>query len=145
MVNRGINPCRKRHNQITENKKPITSFRAMYEKMLCVIRIMTLFVLHLSQSYKPNLYTDIVRVIKSNSRFGVYLKGSSIYEKRRKVQNGLCADMYPDVIVVPKSAADVSKIVQIARFYNVPISVRSGGHTYTCQSIKSGIITTNNI
>ena len=100
--------------------------------------IMSLCILQSLQSYTPTVYSKIKKVIHSKTRAGIYLKGSYIYEKRRRVHNGACANIYPDVIVVPKSTRDVSNIVSIARYYNVPISVRSGGHTYMCQSTKPG-------
>ena len=70
----------------------------------------------------------------------VYLKGSPMYETRRKgrYKNGMCRSMLPDLIVMPKSTEDVSKIVKNARQYNIPISVKSGGHSFICQSIKHG-------
>jgi len=41
--------------------------------------------------------------------------------------------------VAPKSVGDVSRIVKIARNFDVPLSVRSGGHSFLCHSIKPGI------
>ena len=86
------------------------------------------------------LYRDISKLIRSTSTASVYHKGSPYYEKRRKVKNGLCANIYPDLVVVPKSTIDVSKIVKISRHYQVPISVRSGGHSFICTSTKPGNI-----
>ena len=40
--------------------------------------------------------------------------------------------------VAPKSVGDVSRIVKIARNFDVPLSVRSGGHSFLCRSIKPG-------
>ena len=107
-------------------------------RTLYAITVICLLVLQSLQSHNSPLYNEIGRAIKYKTRAGVYLKGSFIYKKRRQVRNGACANIYPDVIVVPKSTRDVSKIVSIARYYNVPISVRSGGHTYMCQSTKPG-------
>ena len=39
---------------------------------------------------------------------------------------------------MPKSTEDVSEIVKITNEFNVSISVRSGGHSYTCTSIRQG-------
>ena len=41
---------------------------------------------------------------------------------------------------MPKSTEDVSEIVKITNEFNVSISVRSGGHSYTCTSIRQGEI-----
>ena len=38
----------------------------------------------------------------------------------------------------PESTADVAAAVRAARSGGVEVSVRSGGHSYTCQSIKKG-------
>ena len=89
-------------------------------------------------SYTSPFYKQISDVIRSKTHAYVHLKGSPIYEKRRRVSNGLCANIYPDIVVVPKSTEDVSQIVQISRNYQVPISVRSGGHSFLCQSTKPG-------
>ena len=86
------------------------------------------------------IYLEIGRVIRAASNAKVYHKGSVQYNKRRIVHNGLCKNMFPDLILVPKSTEDVSAIVKTARYYQVPISIRSGGHSYTCTNIKeSGI------
>ena len=68
----------------------------------------------------------------------VFAKGSINYEKRRLIHNGLCTKIYPDIIVVPESTNDVSAIVKITNKHKVAISIRSGGHSYTCQSTKQG-------
>ena len=78
------------------------------------------------------VYHDIIRLTKSD----VYWKGSPTYNKRRRTENGLCNNIFPDLMVVPKSTKDVASIVKISRRYNVPLSVRSGGHSYICASIK---------
>ena len=68
----------------------------------------------------------------------MFAKGSINYEKRRLIHNGLCTKIYPDIIVVPESTNDVSAIVKITNKHKVAISIRSGGHSYTCQSTKQG-------
>ena len=54
------------------------------------------------------------------------------------VHNGLCKDIYPDWIIVPESPEDVASIIRITNAYQVPISVRSGGHSFTCSSTRQG-------
>ena len=85
----------------------------------------------------PN-YREVAKVIKASSFADVHMKGSLMYEKRRELKNGMCKYIYPDMVVVPKSTEDVSTIVKTAAHYKTPISVRSGGHSYTCQSVKPG-------
>ena len=89
-------------------------------------------------SYTPPIYRQISYDIRSETNAYVHLKGSKFYERRRKVKNGLCKYIFPDVVVVPKSTKDVAEIIKISRRYEVPISVRSGGHSFLCQSIKPG-------
>ena len=105
-------------------------------------RIIGLYVIFSLKSDGSSIYNEIANIIRSKSTTSVYLKGSYGYHNRRQVRNGACANIYPDMIVVPKSTTDVSKIMSIARYYRVSISVRSGGHTYMCQSTKPGNRTT---
>ena len=91
-----------------------------------------------TNSASPPDYTEVARVLRTTTFADVYMKGSSMYEKRRKLKNGMCKYLLPHLVVVPKSTLDVSNIIKIASHYHTPISVRSGGHSYTCQSIKSG-------
>lgn len=88
--------------------------------------------------YITPLYRNISKAIRSTTKASVYHKGSPIYEENRNVLNGLCANIFPELVVVPKSSEDVSKIVVISRYYQVPISVRSGGHSFICASTKPG-------
>lgn len=76
--------------------------------------------------------------LRKNVKGEVLPRGSKLYEKRRLVHNGLCVHVYPDWIVVPTSTEDVSAIVKLANKYKVAISVRSGGHSFTCTSTKQG-------
>ena len=81
-------------------------------------------------------YTEICLDIKSVTKADVYDKWSPNYNVTRMTENDLCNSILPDLIVVPKSTKDVSSIVKISRKYKVPLSVRSGGHSYICASIK---------
>ena len=44
----------------------------------------------------------------------------------------------PAVIVVPNTDEDVSAIITAAKDNHLELSVRSGGHSYTCTNIKEG-------
>ena len=59
------------------------------------------------------------------------------YEERRKVMNAACTAR-PAVIVVPNFDQDVSFIIRAVRANNMELSIRSGGHSYTCTNIKEG-------
>ena len=81
-------------------------------------------------------YKRIYKEIHYLTHSEVYWKGTSRYNRRRILENGLCNNMLPDLIVVPKSTNDVTSIVRISRKHNATLSVRSGGHSYICASIK---------
>ena len=44
----------------------------------------------------------------------------------------------PNLVVRPTSSEQVSKVVQLCTRHQVPISIRGGGHSYTCQGTKHG-------
>ena len=99
-----------------------------------VLVMVSLFVMEIRLSFSHTLqnktmYLAIGRVIRARSSANVYHKGSIKYNKRRIVHNALCKTMFPDLVVVPKSTIDVSTIIKISRYYGVPLSVRSGGHS----------------
>ena len=83
-------------------------------------------------------YSEISHHISFTTRARTYLKGTIRYNIRRKVNNGLCNAIFPDLIVVPKTTKDVSKIIQISRNYKVPISITSGAHSFLCTGTKPG-------
>ena len=89
-----------------------------------------------SSHYNKPDYKKIYHDIKSITGSEVYLKGSYAYNQKRIVENGLCNNRFPDLVVVPKSTKDVAWIVKISKKYNIPLSVRSGGHSYICANIK---------
>ena len=105
--------------------------------MLSIIRVFDV-VLSTSTHHHDPKYSRIANLFQYYTNANVYVKGSQLYYKKRKIHNGLCNYMFPDVIVEPTSTYDVSQIVKISRSKNVPISIRSGGHSYICASIKNG-------
>merc|ERR1712123_77581 len=79
---------------------------------------------------------DIVYDLAKQSG-AVYLPGQSGFEEKRKVMNAACTAQ-PAVIVVPNFDQDVSTIIKATKANNLELSVRSGGHSYTCTNIKEG-------
>jgi len=67
----------------------------------------------------------------------VYLPGQPGFEERRKVMNAACTAQ-PAVIVVPNFDQDLSTIVKAVKNNRMEMSIRSGGHSYTCTNIKEG-------
>ena len=78
----------------------------------------------------------IAEMTKSSVK--VYQPGTKGYNAKRKVHNGLCVHMKPSLIAVPKTTKDVSALVRVANLFKMDISVRSGGHSYVCTSIRNG-------
>ena len=62
----------------------------------------------------------------------IFVRGSSEYNKRRLVHNGLCDHIYPDWVVVPYRTEDVAIVIQLTNKYN--ISIRD--HTHITSSLK---------
>ena len=100
-------------------------------------RIRTVILGSIIATSNPLKYVEDLKKYLNGS---IFVKGSLEYEKRRLVHNALCDTIYPDLIALPKSTLDVSTILKITNQHDVPISVRSGGHSYTCTSIKQGKI-----
>ena len=77
-------------------------------------------------------------VSRLSSQSGLVLSPDSPgYEERRKVMNAACTAQ-PAVIVVPNTERDIAVILEVAREKGLEVSVRSGGHSYTCTNIKEG-------
>ncbi len=92
-------------------------------------------------SSSPSPTTDfIVRGLRARGFSGsVHPYSSYGYERYRRVKNGACNRvLFPLVIVRPASARDVAVGIKVAREVGMEVSVRSGGHGYTCNSIKNG-------
>ena len=50
--------------------------------------------------------------------------------------NKICDGILPRCVLRPVGAADVAAAVALAQAESIPLSYRSGGHSYTCNSIK---------
>ena len=87
---------------------------------------------------EENLDKALAKSISKMTNTKVFLPGSQGFEARRRVNNDLCSKIEPALIAVPETTKHVSDIVRLAKYFGRPISVRSGGHSYTCTSIKSG-------
>ena len=82
--------------------------------------------------------TFVTNQITSRCQADVYLPGTSGFDKYRLVNNGLCNSIKPGLVVRPRTTKDVSTIVRVARRFGLEISVRSGGHSYTCTNLRQG-------
>merc|ERR1719295_144175 len=82
-------------------------------------------------------FADLVLELRSQTAGQVLVPTDPTFEATRKVMNAACK-AEPVVIVVPKTERDISTILKTAAKYKMEISVRSGGHSYTCTNIKEG-------
>ena len=126
-------------NKSTKYFRGIVTYQTVFYLILSFM-IGVISARHNVETYaNSKYYSEIAHHISLTTNARAYLPGTTGYNKRRKVSNGLCNAMFPDLIVVPKTTMDVSKIVQISRHYKVPITVRSGGHSFLCSGTKSGM------
>ena len=108
-----------------------------YIIVILSLKVLVVRTSHIKSEFHNEIkYSEIGGEILGTTNANVYSKGTYQYNEKRKVHNGLCKNIFPDLVVEPKSTEDVSKIIKIANKYNAPISVRSGGHSYTCTNIK---------
>ena len=100
---------------------------------------------------------DIVTLLSEAQSGQVLGPSHPDYEDRRKVSQGgqevrrcyVCTVLLvqvmnaactarPAVIVVPNTSEDVAAVVRAASSSGLELSVRSGGHSYTCTNLKEG-------
>ena len=82
---------------------------------------------------------SLAKDLKTNGfRGAIHTPGSKQFHSLRKIRNGACDRIVPLLIARPRSTQDVAVAVKVSRMYQKPISVRSGGHSFTCTSLKHG-------
>ena len=120
--------CSGPEKSVTDKSNMKSSTLSVMLSLVCVLSLDT-----------ETIYNHIASVIRSQTKSYVYLKGKNFYERRRKVKNGLCKYIFPDIVVASKSTPVASQIIKMERVIDVPVSVRSGGHIFFCRSIKQGM------
>ena len=77
----------------------------------------------------------------------IYSNNSRDFSDSVKVANQRCEQNCPDVVIRPKTADDISNVLRMVHIalttYNtsIQISVKGGGHSYSCQAVKdNGIL-----
>ena len=81
--------------------------------------------------------TSLKRTLETQVRGSVLAPWDSGYETARAIHNNACCQR-PILIVRPWGDKDVSRVVQFTVRHKLELSVRSGGHSYTCTSLKDG-------
>jgi len=81
--------------------------------------------------FRPRILTDApaVRGFQSRLLGEVIRPQDQTYDAARKVWNA-AYDRYPTMIVRPADALDVVRTVDFARDYDLPLAIRSGGHSF---------------
>jgi FAD/FMN-containing dehydrogenase len=76
----------------------------------------------------------------TNESGGVFWRGVPGYEEARRgnMWNARVPPRYPDVIVQPRSDADVVAAVRLAKQRGLKIAVRSGGHSWAAAFLRDG-------
>ncbi len=62
------------------------------------------------------------------------------YDQSRTVWNGTI-DRYPAVIVKPDDELDIQRAIEFARAYDLPVSIRGGGHNVAGLAVCDGGLT----
>ena len=91
---------------------------------------------HAGHSLDTSTLASIALKLDKAMYGNAYAKGTPEYELRRPVHNGACRHIYPSIIAVPHNTEDVSLAVKAAVQYGLPVSFRSGGHSFICQGIR---------
>ncbi len=80
------------------------------------------------------LTIDAIRTLRERVRGTVIVPGDDAYDTARALQN-LAFDRRPVIVVRALDAADVAQAVRFARAHDLPLAVRSGGHSLAGQSV----------
>ena len=84
---------------------------------------------------KPLQHLPWVANLKSTVKGRVLIPGTLAYDEAIKVHNRVCVNT-PDAVLVPACEKDVVQDVHIVRENVLELSVRSGGHSYSCTSSR---------
>jgi FAD/FMN-containing dehydrogenase len=69
-----------------------------------------------------------IRLLESGLQGEIVRPGDDAYDRRRRVWN-TAVDRHPALIVRARAPSDVQRVVELARTMDVPLAVRSGGHS----------------
>ena len=74
----------------------------------------------------PPTCSAIIALLDEHNVSIVHVPGSDQFQASVLLENGICFDHCPSVVLRPRSVWDVSTAVAIARMHSIPTSVRSG-------------------
>src|SRR5215469_18221520 len=77
-----------------------------------------------------------VRELRAMMQGRVVSRGDDEYARTRQIWNR-AVENQPALLAVCETSADVQAAVRVARRYNLPLSVRGGGHDWTGRALCS--------
>ena len=81
---------------------------------------------YLSEVPSTRSAESIIALLHEHNVSAVYTPGSDQFKASVLLENGICFDHCPSLVLCPRSVWDVSTAVAIARMHSIPTSVRSG-------------------
>ncbi|MGH2561342.1 MAG: FAD-binding oxidoreductase [Thermomicrobiales bacterium] len=88
----------------------------------------------------PRLTAETIRQLQAHLRGDLLLRGDEGYEAARRVWNG-GINRHPALIVRAAGAADVMAAIDVAGTYDLPLSIKGGGHGVAGHAIADGGLT----
>jgi hypothetical protein len=82
------------------------------------------------------LSIDVCKEFSEDMVGDVFCDRRSISRYKFDWANSDCNDILPLVVVRPKTDEDIARAVRRSASHGIPLSYRSGGHSYTCDGIK---------
>ena len=89
------------------------------------------------QASDATMDSSVAARLRAGVRGEVHVPGDAGYDDGRALYF-TSVDRRPDVIVRPADAADVARVVTIARDTESRLSVRNGGHSFACHGVRDG-------
>ena len=67
-----------------------------------------------------------------------YNAETSEYRESVVTSNYACSSLCADLVARPRDESEVVSAIQYARGHNMSVSIKGGGHSYACSSVKCG-------
>ena len=67
-----------------------------------------------------------------------YNAETSEYRESVVTSNYACSSLCADLVARPREESEVVSAIQYARSHNMSVSIKGGGHSYACSSVKCG-------
>ena len=135
-------------NKDAISMRSITAVIPRYFYIL-LYRVIIIISIMCSISANNNLINleQLLKEANISSTIVIHSNNTKEFGNSVKVANQRCQSFCPDVVIKPRTAQDVSAVVKLVQHNNlisqntnelIHLSIRGGGHSYTCQSVKEG-------